>query len=94
MQISSCSFNLKVGECAKILTIVTLLPQDTCLLDLLVPVFLEEWGHHCRLVLHIEVSQVLILEWVSPAIPDLTVLPPPRDPREEGGISLRAWSTL
>ena len=64
------------------------------LLDLLVPVFLEEWGHHFRLVLPIEVSQVLILEWVSPAIPDLTVLPPPRDPREEGGISLRAWTTL
>ena len=56
--------------------------------------FLEEWGHHFRLVLPIEVSQVLILEWVSPAIPDLTVLPPPRDPREEGGISLRAWTTL
>ena len=68
--------------------------QIPSLLDLIIPMFVELWCDYCRLVFHIEVSQVLVLEWVSPAIPDLSILPPPRDLREEGGLWLWTWPTL
>ena len=56
--------------------------------------FPELWCDYCRLVFHIEVSQVLVLEWVSPTVPDLSILPPPCDLREEGGLRLWTWPAL
>ncbi len=59
-----------------------------CFAQFLVPMLLEDWSNGLRLIIGVEVDQIIVLEWASPTMPDLSVLPPPSDSREEGGVFL------
>ena len=57
-------------------------------------VALEVRCHYSRQVYSVQPSQILVLDGMSPAPPDLTVLPPPRDTRQERSIFLGTRPSL